>query len=171
MSKKSASEVKSGKDEQTKQPSNPPLNISGHGIQQMRAETDTLKSRLIVLEHDKARLEDLVAGYEDSTSWRVTAPLRAVRKLANALIGARGAESIATHGHLRRGLRRTIPFEIAVVRDLALADRGWTATGTSPELAISFRAEALPPGRYLLSLRCRHVGAARRLAPSSRGRT
>ena len=94
---------------------------------QQRAER--LAAALHQTRHRVADGHDVADGLQASTSWRVTAPLRAVSSLAR---GRRPGQPIIRMPRLWRGEMRTDPFEWGLIDELFDADDAAALVATFP---------------------------------------
>ena len=130
----------------------------------LELENEALKSRVSALLHEKTELEDIVAAYEQSTSWRITASIRALRRALFWLTGSKS--NFQASGVVQRHGATPLCYELIAVKDLIRDGEGnWIATGVNAQLEVCFDGDTLRSGWYNLTLEAEIMGVAHRLSP------
>ena len=133
----------------------------------LQLENEALKTHITSLLYEKSELVDAVASYRQSTSWKLTAPIRALRRGLFWLIGApQDPTDFQASGVVQRRGAAALRYELVAVKDLLRDGTGnWIATGVDPQLEVRLVGGTLRRGWYRLTLQAETPAVARRLSP------
>ncbi len=144
-----------------------PQSIEQPRLRAFELENEALKSHITALLNDQNELRDTITAYQQSMSWRLTAPVRALRRSLFWLTGT-PQEKIQFHasGVIYRRGTTPLKYELRSIKDLIRdASGSWIATGVDPQLEVRFIGGSLRRGWHILTLEAATLGVARQLSP------